>query len=147
MTPSSPPPSGRQVPIFIVGVPRSGTTLRQYWLRNHPHIFLPIGESHFFIPLSRNLESYDDLHQSDNIRHVLKAMHEQSQGLLETDLLEWFPNIQISAFESVASKTLREFGYDQVTAFTPPAFAVKAAYRRHNKVLTRFWKRSRRALA
>lgn len=58
----------------------------QYRLRNHPHISLPTGESHFFIPLYRNLESFGDLRQVDNIRRVLQAMHEQSRDFLETDL-------------------------------------------------------------
>ncbi|WP_296631020.1 sulfotransferase [Thiobacillus sp. SCN 63-57] len=322
MTSSFSPPSRQQGPIFIVGAPRSGTTMLQYRLRNHPHISLPTGESHFFIPLYRNLKSFGDLSQEDNIRRVLQAMHEQSRDFLETDLhglkfdvdrlarelhtegrytmpaiisglfeknargegksrwgdktpyyvmhlpklLEWFPDAQIvhlirdgrdvalslfgrqhdfsvyntyfaaeywesyvekgralgsqlppqqymelryedllahpedsmqrictflgepysaelfavtsvddpgktplvheplkadnagkwrskmtpaqiRAFESVAGKTLREFGYDLVTPGMPPALAVKAAYRLHNKVLTRFWKRTRRALA
>jgi hypothetical protein len=34
-------------PIFIVGMPRSGTTLTARILGRHPHIFIP-GETHFF---------------------------------------------------------------------------------------------------
>jgi len=86
VTSSFSPPSRQQGPIFIVGAPRSGTTMLQYRLRNHPHISLPTGESHFFIPLYRNLESFGDLRQVDNIRRVLQAMHEQSRDFLETDL-------------------------------------------------------------
>lgn len=54
---------------------------------------------------------------------------------------------QIRAFESVAGRTLREFGYDLVTSGEPPALAVKAAYRLHNTMLTHFWKRARRTFA
>lgn len=73
-------------PIFIVGAPRSGTTMLQYRLRNHPNISLPTGESHFFIPLYRNQENYDDLSRPENIRSVLQAMYDQSREFLETDL-------------------------------------------------------------
>jgi len=315
-------PSQQTGPIFIVGAPRSGTTMLQYRLRNHPRISLPTGESHFFIPLYRNEKYYGDLSHQENVRRVLQAMYDQSQDFLETDLhgmkfdmdalarelhaegrhtmpaiisglfeknargegksrwgdktpyyvmhipklIEWFPNAQIvhlirdgrdvalslfgrrhdfsvyntyfaaeywesyvekgrtlgsqfpphqymemryedllahpedsmqrlcsflgepysaelfavtsvddpgktplvhepikadnagkwrskmtpaqiRAFESVAGKTLREFGYDLVTPGTPPALVVKAAYRLHNKVLTGFWKRARQTFA
>ena len=73
-------------PIFIVGAPRSGTTLLQYRLRNHPRISLPTGESHFIIPLYDNQAAYGDLSQAENIRKVLQAMYDQSRPFLETDL-------------------------------------------------------------
>ncbi len=73
-------------PIFIVGAPRSGTTLFQYMLRSHPNISLPTGESHFFIPLLRSAESFGDLGEKKNIRKVLEAMYKQSAGFLDTDL-------------------------------------------------------------
>jgi hypothetical protein len=53
---------------------------------------------------------------------------------------------QIRAFESVGSKTLREFGYPLTTAGTPPSIFVKAAYRLHNRLLTAFWRRAKRFL-
>ena len=73
-------------PLFIVGAPRSGTTLLQYMLRSHPALSLPTGESHFFIPLMRNEALYGDLAQPENVRRVLQAMHRQSAEFLETDL-------------------------------------------------------------
>ncbi|NOR70193.1 MAG: sulfotransferase [Methylomarinum sp.] len=73
-------------PIFIVGAPRSGTTLFQYMLRSHPSISLPTGESHFFIPLFRNVESFGDLNDEKNIRKVLEAMYKQSADFLDTDI-------------------------------------------------------------
>ncbi len=73
-------------PIFIVGAPRSGTTLLQYILRSHPQISLPTGESHFFIPLYRNADKYGDLSKRENIRAVLEAMYRQSADFLDTDL-------------------------------------------------------------
>jgi hypothetical protein len=73
-------------PVFIVGAPRSGTTLLQYMLRSHPRISLPTGESHFFIPLYRDAETYGDLSRPENIRRVLEAMYRQSADFLDTDL-------------------------------------------------------------
>ena len=73
-------------PIFVVGAPRSGTTLLQYMLRSHPDISLPTGESHFFIPLFRDEKAYGDLTNIDNIRRVLERMYEQSADFLDTDL-------------------------------------------------------------
>jgi hypothetical protein len=77
------PPRG---PVFIVGAPRSGTTLLQYMLRSHPALSLPTGESHFFIPLYRSAAQYGDLMQLDNVRRVLQAMETQSAEFLHTDL-------------------------------------------------------------
>lgn len=86
MTEISTPPTGRNGPIFIVGAPRSGTTLLQYRLRNHPQISLPTGESHFFMPLHRNQNGFGDLSRLENIHAVLAAMYRQSRNFLETDL-------------------------------------------------------------
>lgn len=73
-------------PVFIVGAPRSGTTLLQYMLRSHPALSLPTGESHFFIPLYRNAAQYGDLSKAENVRRVLQAMEAQSAEFLHTDL-------------------------------------------------------------
>lgn len=73
-------------PIFIVGAPRSGTTMLQYRLRNHKRISFPTGESHFFIPLYRRQDDFGDLTCMDNIRRVLDAMYNQSRDFLEGDL-------------------------------------------------------------
>ncbi|GAB6066991.1 sulfotransferase [Methylothermus subterraneus] len=73
-------------PFFIVGAPRSGTTLLQYMLRSHPNLSLPTGESHFFVPLYQKRASFGDLSRKDNLRRVLEAMYAQSANFLETDL-------------------------------------------------------------
>lgn len=73
-------------PIFIVGAPRSGTTLLQYMLRSHPAISLPTGESHFIVPLYRKQGEFGDLSREENIRRVLEAMEAQSAEFLHTDL-------------------------------------------------------------
>lgn len=77
---------GRCGPVFLVGAPRSGTTLLQYMLRSHPGISMPTGESHFFIPLYRNVEKYGDLGKLENVERVLKEMYRMSSEFLDTDL-------------------------------------------------------------
>lgn len=81
--PPQPAPTG---PVFIVGAPRSGTTMLQYRLRNHPRISLPTGESHFIVSLYREQEKYVGLDRPQGIRQVLLAMLAQNRGFLETDL-------------------------------------------------------------
>lgn len=78
--------SSSKGPVFIVGAPRSGTTLLQYMLRSHPALSLPTGESHFFIPLYRNAAQYGDLSRPDNVKRVLQAMEVQSAEFLHTDM-------------------------------------------------------------
>jgi hypothetical protein len=78
--------SNLKPPVFIVGAPRSGTTLLQYMLRSHPDISLPTGESHFIIPLLRSSSEYGDMRQPANIRRVLERMYAQSADFLDTDL-------------------------------------------------------------
>jgi hypothetical protein len=73
-------------PIFIVGAPRSGTTLLQYMLRSHPRISMPTGESHFIIPLYRNANYFGNLDHLENVQNVLRYMYDKSANFLETDL-------------------------------------------------------------
>jgi hypothetical protein len=97
-------------PVFIVGAPRSGTTLLQYMLRSHPALSLPTGESHFFIPLYRNVAQYGDLSQPDNVRRVLQAMETQSAEFLHTDLHGLKFDLESLACEFVAEgrNTMRD---------------------------------------
>lgn len=76
----------RNGPIFVVGAPRSGTTLLQRMLRSHPRICSPTGESHFIIPLLRDESRFGDLRQRHNIRALLQWMHGRWDEFLDTDL-------------------------------------------------------------
>ena len=104
---SSLPPKG---PVFIVGAPRSGTTLLQYMLRSHPALSLPTGESHFFIPLYRNAAQFGDLSQAGNVRRVLRAMEAQSAEFLHTDFHGLKFDVETLAHEFVAEerRTMRD---------------------------------------
>ncbi len=89
-------------PIFIVGAPRSGTTLLQFMLRSHPRISLPTGESHFFIPIYKSRSKFGNLRQPSNIMRVLKTMYYWSPEFLETD----FPGLELN-FESILKDILK----------------------------------------
>lgn len=73
-------------PIFVVGAPRSGTSLLQRMLRSHPRISSPTGESHFIIPLLTKAASFGDLSKSKNIAAVIQEMHRINTEFMETDL-------------------------------------------------------------
>lgn len=72
-------------PIFVVGAPRSGTTLLQRMLRSHPSISSPTGESHFFIPLLRKPSRFGDLRETENLEQLLRFMHGRWAEFLDTD--------------------------------------------------------------
>ena len=73
-------------PIFIVGSPRSGTTLLQYMLRAHPRISLPTGESHFIVPLYRNREAYGEMSNLQSLRKLLIELQSRYGHFLSGDL-------------------------------------------------------------
>lgn len=75
-----------QKPIFIVGAPRSGTTLLQFMMRSHPNISFPTGESHFFIPLYIDRYKYGDLRKKKNVYKVLDAMYQKNPEFIESDM-------------------------------------------------------------
>jgi hypothetical protein len=86
-----------EAPIFVVGAPRSGTTLLQRMLRSHPEISSPTGESHFVVPLLTNAASYGDLSRTENISAVLREMYRISADFLDTDLHGVKFNIEVLA--------------------------------------------------
>jgi hypothetical protein len=73
-------------PIFIVGAPRSGTTLLQRMIRSHPNICSPTGESHFIIPLYKKRNQYTNLHTPQGIKNILEEMRRISREFVEEDL-------------------------------------------------------------
>jgi hypothetical protein len=94
-------------PIFVVGCPRSGTTLLQYILRAHPRISMATGESHFIIPLSRRQAEFGDLASPEGQRKILTAMEVQSRSFLETDLhgMQYDRERLVSRFQELGVST------------------------------------------
>lgn len=64
-------------PIFVVGAPRSGTTMLRLMLNAHPHIAIPF-ESDFIPKFYRRLGEYGDLRAHENIRRLLDDIAAQS---------------------------------------------------------------------
>jgi hypothetical protein len=56
-------------PIFIVGCPRSGTTLLQLMLHSHRRIAIP-AETRFVLPAYSRRHEFGDLHDADNRRRL-----------------------------------------------------------------------------
>lgn len=65
----------KTVPFFIVGCPRSGTTLLQLLIANHPNIAIP-PESHIFDRFSKIFANYGNLEDEVNLKLLVKDILE-----------------------------------------------------------------------
>ncbi|HUW28689.1 MAG TPA: sulfotransferase [Sulfuriferula sp.] len=107
-------------PIFIVGCPRSGTTLLQFMLRAHPRISLPTGESHFFIPMYRNRHAYGNLDNVASIENLLTEIYTRSTGFFDEDM----PGITFDA--TALANEFRERGINSVEGIIAAVFEKNA---------------------
>ena len=62
-------------PFFIVGCPRSGTTLLQLLVATHPNIAIP-PESHIFDRFSKYFDNYGELEEYPNLKLLVKDLLE-----------------------------------------------------------------------
>lgn len=67
---SDSPRQGRDVPFFVVGAQRSGTTMLRLMLNSHPDLFVPF-ESGFITDFHAKLHAYGDLRDQKNIQELL----------------------------------------------------------------------------
>ncbi|MDB9528192.1 sulfotransferase [Oscillatoria sp. CS-180] len=81
-------------PFFIVGCPRSGTTLLQVLLDSHPHVCIP-PESFIFTRFSDIFQTYGDLQDSKNLKMLIEDL------LTDERIKEW--KIQASPSEVLNS--------------------------------------------
>jgi hypothetical protein len=89
-------------PFFIVGCPRSGTTLLQLLVASHPHIAIP-PESHIFVRFSKIFENYGDLEKDSNLKLLVKDLLE------DYHIRDWKLGITVEEFCSqLEEKTLRD---------------------------------------
>ncbi len=72
-------------PIFIVGAPRSGTTLLQYMLRSHPDLSIPTAESHFFIPFYQRRNEFGDLNRKENLQSFIEQIYHAKKDFFDDD--------------------------------------------------------------
>jgi hypothetical protein len=84
---------------FILGAPKCGTTSLAAWLSEHPHIYMPEKEPHFFNTDHRrflnSMESYERLFAGANARH--RAVGEASVWYLSSasavkNILDYAPD-------------------------------------------------------
>ena len=61
-------------PLFVVGMPRSGTKLLRDLLNRHPHIGIPAAESEFLPDWARRWPSFGDLSQPEAFRHFARRV-------------------------------------------------------------------------
>ena len=78
------PPS--RSPVFIVGAPRSGTTMLQYLLDDLENLAFPTGESHFIVPMQRSQASFGNLDTPAGMTRLLRTLHDFNAEFLDTDL-------------------------------------------------------------
>ena len=84
--PMTPPTAPQTGPVFIVGAPRSGTTMLQFILDDLPGLSMPTGEWHFIVPLYRNQAAYPDVATPQGMRRLLNTLHDFNAEFLDTDL-------------------------------------------------------------
>ena len=60
-------------PIFLVGCPRSGTTLLSVMMHAHPRIAMP-PETRYLVPAYRNRRQYGDLTKAENRRRLAEDL-------------------------------------------------------------------------
>ncbi|ETX00295.1 MAG: hypothetical protein ETSY1_11740 [Candidatus Entotheonella factor] len=63
-------------PVFIVGMPRSGTTLMRALLNQHPRISLALTESHFIPYFIKSFGDPPPFHSPDQIERFIKHFHQ-----------------------------------------------------------------------
>src|SRR6185312_120382 len=68
---------GESAPIFLVGAPRSGTTMLRLMLNSHPRIAIPF-ESDFIPKFYRRLEEYGDLGERQKVSRLLDEIAAQA---------------------------------------------------------------------
>lgn len=106
-------------PFFVVGCPRSGTTLLQILVDAHPNIAIP-PESHIFCRFSKLFDKYGNLHKKTNLQLLVK-------DILRDDRIRLFDlDISVSDFCS----QLKSISLKSVISLVFELYAQKEAKKR-----------------
>lgn len=87
----------RKPPLFLIGSPRSGTTLLHQMFDHHPAFALPF-ESKFIVVFNNNLAEFGDLHDVKNREALIISIEKfMRNAWLERDHNEWIPGLAAAA--------------------------------------------------
>ncbi|WP_235018239.1 sulfotransferase family protein [Thermomonospora echinospora] len=133
-------PSQTDRPIFVIGCPRSGTTLLQLMLHSHPRIAIP-AETRFLLPAYASRRGFGDLSLADNRRALAEWIVGRKEtkfhdlGLDADEVVEEIvaaPPTLGSALGTVFRAYARRFG-------KPRWGDKRPSYFKHVDVLRRMW--------
>lgn len=102
-------------PVFIVGMPRSGTTLMRSLLNQHPQVSLALTESHFIPYLMRIFGDPPPFHAHANVELFIKRFHQTTffQRLSECGYTfnpeDLYRHANLDSWASIFEHILRHF--------------------------------------
>lgn len=89
----------RKPPVFLIGSPRSGTTLLHQMFDHHPAFALPF-ESKYIVVFHNNLHEFGDLNDVKNRESLIVSIEKfMRNAWLERDHDEWMPGLIAAAPE------------------------------------------------
>jgi hypothetical protein len=106
-------------PVFLVGMPRSGTKLLRDLLNNHSQIAIAPNESHFIPHFYSNLERYGDLQDRSNFARFFRDFGETVFFRLVTkqrsfiDEQSWYDAVQVWTYAGVVEAFYRSYATTQ----------------------------------
>lgn len=127
-------------PVFVIGCPRSGTTLLQLMLHSHPRIAIP-AETRFLLPAYTARRDFGDLHDAGNRRALAEWIVGRKEtkfrdlgldpAMVTEEIVEGPPTLG-SALSVVFRAYARRFG-------KPRWGDKRPSYFKHVDVLRRMW--------
>lgn len=92
-----PASSQEKPPVFLIGSPRSGTTLLHQMFDHHPAFALPF-ESKYIVVFNNNLSEFGDLRDVKNREALIISIEKfMRNAWLERDHSEWIPGLAAAA--------------------------------------------------
>ena len=111
-------------PLFVIGMPRSGTKLMRALLNQHPSISLTLAESHFipfFVKKFSDSRRLDSRKERERFIKTLQrtAFYSTMRKLgYSLDVIHFFDNIDIASWNTVFEHVFRHFGDEKSSPLT-----------------------------
>ena len=130
-------------PLFIIGMPRSGTKLLRGLLNEHPRIGIPISETEFFPYWIAHWQEFGDLSKKENFVRFYKRMlsapyficYRRDGKLIDADLwFEWCHNFSpAGVFEALVRHDAGvEFTSDHIWGDKSPSYTTNMTLLKHH---------------